>query len=47
MPIATPMSARLKGGGVVHAVAGHGHEMPFVLQRFDDIQLLFRGDPRA
>ena len=34
------------GRSVVHAVAGHGHDIPLPLQRFDDFQLVFRRDSR-
>ena len=35
------------GGRVVHAVAGHGHDIALPLQRFDDLQLVFRRDARV
>ena len=34
----------LQGGSVVHAVAGHRHEFPLLLERFHDTQLLRRID---
>ncbi len=34
-------------GRVVHAVTGHGHDVPLPLQGFDDAQLVFRRDPRV
>ena len=35
------------GGRVVHAVAGHGHDIALPLQRFDDFQLVFRRNARV
>lgn len=35
------------GGGIVHAVAGHGHDIALPLQRFDDFQLVFRRSARV
>src|SRR5215212_6617683 len=41
-PMATPMSARRRGG-VIDAVAGHGHHLPAGLPGLDDVELLFGG----
>jgi len=40
MPMATPMSARLSAGRVVHAVAGHGYDVPAALQGRNDAELV-------
>ena len=39
-PMATPMSARAQRGRVVHAVAGHRHDLAALLQRPDDPDLV-------
>ena len=40
--MATPMSARLSAGGIVHAIARHGHKVALCLLRLDDADLLRR-----
>ena len=41
------MSARSQRGGVVHAVAGHGHDVAVGLQRLDDPDLVLGRHPGA
>ena len=47
IPIATPIFARLQGRRVVHAVAGHGHDLAARLEGIDDLRLVRRGDAAA
>ena len=46
IPMATPMSARLRAGRVVHAVTSHGDRLAEPLQRLHDAQLVPWLDPR-
>ncbi len=45
-PMATPMSALFEGGGIVHAVAGHGHD-PSQRCQAETMRILCSGDTRA
>src|SRR4029453_11043435 len=37
---------RLEGGGVVHPVPGHGHDVATLLKHPDEADLVLRGDAR-
>src|SRR5918994_2329760 len=46
-PIATPMSALFKAGGIVHPVAGRCDDVPVFLQGLDYSELVLRRDTRV